>query len=280
MLDHAVAYVALLALLGEPIGSPRGAALPTAAAHNPGPLPAGVCQVLPRPVMRLRLSIFDEGDRLNADAISQHAAQIWHAEGLSFEWLPLDNPPSWTNLDAWVQVRRGPVVGAESSIGAVRFKGDVPSKLIQVSIANTTRRVVTNLSARLRIDPQAFFSLAGGRQPPGRRTRAGICRGPRTGSLPAGHQESLGRRVDAPVVRSGRRPGAAIAGHAPSTRRTAPGCVNGSTWRANARPPLPSARTRHRRPRDDRPGGALAPGQLPGVSTPGTAAGSRPTAAA
>ena len=145
MSDHTVAYVAVLALLAEPFGSPRGSALPTAPAHNPGPVPAVVCQVLPRTQMRLRLSLFDEGDRLNADAISQHAAQIWHAEGLSFEWLPLDNPPSWTNLDAWVQVRRGPVVGAESSIGAVRFKGDVPSKLIQVSIANTTRRVVANL---------------------------------------------------------------------------------------------------------------------------------------
>lgn len=159
MLDHAVAFATLLALLAEPPGARLGAAPPAAAANSTGPVPAAVCQVLPRPQMRLRLSLFDEGDRLNAEAIAQHAAQIWQAEGLSFEWLPIDNPPSWTNLDAWVQIRRGPVVGAESSIGAVRFRGDVPSKLIQVSIANTTKRVAANLSARLRIEPQAFFSL-------------------------------------------------------------------------------------------------------------------------
>ena len=53
----------------------------------------------------------------------------------------------------------GRSLAPESSIGAVRFKGDVPSKLIQVSIANTTKRVVSNLAARLRLDSQAFFSL-------------------------------------------------------------------------------------------------------------------------
>jgi hypothetical protein len=159
VLDHTVAYVALLALLAEPLGYLRGAALPTAAAHNPGPVPAAVCQVLPRTQMRLRLSLFDEGDRLNADTISQHVSQIWRAEGLALEWLPLDAPPSWTNLDAWVQIRRGPVVGAESSIGAVRFQGQVPSKLIQVSIANTAKRVVANLATRWRIELGAFFSL-------------------------------------------------------------------------------------------------------------------------
>lgn len=159
MFDHTVASVALFTLLAEPLGHLRAAALPTAAVHNPGPVPAGVCQVLPRPHMRLRLSIFDEGDRLNADTIAQHATQIWGAEGLSFEWLPPDAPVSWTNLDALVQVRRAPVVGAESSLGAVRFQGQVPSKLIQVSIANTTKRVVATLAARFRLDPQAFFSL-------------------------------------------------------------------------------------------------------------------------
>ena len=109
--------------------------------------------------MRLRLSIFDEGDRLNADTISQHATQIWHAEGLAFEWLPRDTQPSWSNLDAWVQIRRGPVVGAESSIGAVRFQGQVPSKLIQVSIDATAKRMASNLAARWRLAPRVFFSL-------------------------------------------------------------------------------------------------------------------------
>jgi hypothetical protein len=157
MVDHTVACVTLLTLLADPLGV---AALPAAAgANGVEPVTARVCQVLPRTQMRLRLSLFDEGDRLNAGAISRHASQIWQAEGLSFEWLPLNAPPSWTNLDAWVQIRRGPVVGAESSIGAVRFQGDVPSKLIQVSIAAAVKRVVANLSARLRIDPQAFFSL-------------------------------------------------------------------------------------------------------------------------
>ena len=159
MLDHTVAYVALLTLLAEPLGLLRGAALPAEAVHNPGPVPAAVCQVLPRTQMRLRLSFFDEGDRLNAAAIVQHASHIWRAEGLELEWLPLDAPPSWTNLDAWVQIRRGPVAGAESSIGAVRFQGEVPSKLIQVSIANAAKHVVSNLSARWRIELGAFFSL-------------------------------------------------------------------------------------------------------------------------
>lgn len=160
MLDHTVACVTLLTLLAEPLARFGAAASPAAAADTlAGPVPAAVCQVLPRTQMRLRLSLFDEGDRLNADAISQHASEIWRAEGLSFEWLPLDAPPSWTNLDVWVQIRRGPVVGAESSIGAVRFQGQVPSKLIQVSIENTAKRVVANLSARWRIELGAFFSL-------------------------------------------------------------------------------------------------------------------------
>ena len=157
MLDHTVACATLLTLLAEPLAHFGAAASPAATA--PEPVPAAVCQVLPRTQMRLRLSLFDEGDRLNADAISQHASDIWSAEGLVFEWLPHDAPPSWTNLDVWVQIRRGPVVGAESSIGAVRFQGEVPSKLIQVSIANTAKRVVANLSSRWRIELGAFFSL-------------------------------------------------------------------------------------------------------------------------
>jgi len=159
MVDHTVACVTLLTLLAEPLGHLGAAALSAAGANSAGPVPAAVCQVLPRTQMRLRLSMVDEGDRLNAGAISQHASQIWQAEGLSIEWLPPNAPPSWKNLDAWVQIRRGPVAGAESAFGAVRFQGEVPSKLIQVSIANTAKRVVSNLSARLRLPPGAFFSL-------------------------------------------------------------------------------------------------------------------------
>lgn len=123
--------------------------------HVAGFTPSDDCTVLPRPEMRVRLTLKAEALPLAADKITQVVTQVWSGEGLMVRWVPATDPPSWDGLDLWIHARRTPVVKAEHALSSVMFVNGAPQKFIQVSIDNTVDLVRRNLSQRLSIQPTA-----------------------------------------------------------------------------------------------------------------------------
>lgn len=129
------------------------------------PLPPSECTGLPRPHMRLRLGA-PEGMVFDQSTIIDVVNRLWGREGLELDWVPPNAPPTWDGLDAWIQLRRHRIAGAERASGSVAFQGGQTRRFIQVSIDATFARVEWSLASRLQLQPTSVFHLlfAGGRQ--------------------------------------------------------------------------------------------------------------------
>lgn len=91
------------------------------------------CTVLPRPVMRLRLSFSADAPRVDTAVVRHVVDNVWRPYGLTFEWID-DDAPSSVGWDAKLVVQSGlPVTATGGDLGITEFVGNVPRRVIRLS---------------------------------------------------------------------------------------------------------------------------------------------------
>jgi hypothetical protein len=112
---------------------------------------AATCAALPRPRMRLRLTVastqFPEAEPL----IRAIVGESWRRYGVTFDWADdLETSQSKMPTDAWIAAVHGmPLRFDGGDMGQVLFDHDVPSPLIRISIDAVTKWVVRQQATRL-----------------------------------------------------------------------------------------------------------------------------------
>jgi hypothetical protein len=91
------------------------------------------CAVLPRPDLRVKMTIASHGVRIDSAGVRAIVDRIWNAEGLSIAWQ--DGVGS-DGVDAWILIGHGPADNHDpTAIGGILFGPDgVPNRLLRLSI--------------------------------------------------------------------------------------------------------------------------------------------------
>ncbi len=115
------------------------------------PAAADDCATLPRPQMRVRLTVPEDQARV-LTTIREIVDWSWEREGLAFEWLEgADGPGVWTGIDAWIAVvRRTRPVSNGDILGEVPFRQGVPGRLIRIYIDTVVTWLQRDQANRLR----------------------------------------------------------------------------------------------------------------------------------
>jgi hypothetical protein len=100
------------------------------------PVEAGDCATLPRPRMRVRLTVAADHVPQAARAIREMVDATWQDEGLSFDWTEgaSDEDP-WNGISAWIAVVPGmPDADDGGVMGEVLFREGIPRRLIRIFV--------------------------------------------------------------------------------------------------------------------------------------------------
>lgn len=105
------------------------ALLTVAAADNPA------CTLQTTHTLRARLTI-SSGVAEHAGPIVRRAIEdAWRPEGLTFQWVTEGGDDTWRGVDVWIAAVHGMKSSEEAAVmGIAQFEGDVPLRLIRVSI--------------------------------------------------------------------------------------------------------------------------------------------------
>jgi hypothetical protein len=112
---------------------------------------AGDCATLPRPNMRMRLTVASSGVPDAADAIRRIVDAAWRPEGLRFEWLEgTSGFDDWSGIDVWIAAVPGMATPRGGGVlGRVLFGHGVPRRLIRLSIGAATEWIRDDQERRL-----------------------------------------------------------------------------------------------------------------------------------
>ena len=96
------------------------------------------CATLPRPRMRVRLTVTAEHAAV-VDIIKAVVSETWQAEGLTLEWAdPTEGTAQWDDIDVWIAAVRRPRPSGQSGhrhiLGEVSFRQGAPGRLIRIHI--------------------------------------------------------------------------------------------------------------------------------------------------
>jgi hypothetical protein len=122
------------------------------------------CEVLPRPQMRIRLSVLSTAFGDAAAAIQQAADEAWSPEGIAFEWLlgePIDRD-AWVGTNIWIVVQQASAARQDpAALGAVTFVDGQPRPLIRLSLDAAVRWVqrYANGLAKTRLHPLTTLAV-------------------------------------------------------------------------------------------------------------------------
>jgi hypothetical protein len=157
MLDRLAAAIAVAGLAAVDLPPAPPASIDAVTVR----MPAVRCAALPRPRMRVRLTVVS--DRLpEAGAAIRHLVDaVWQREGLVFEWDERRPGESvnWDGVDVWILASHAPASRLDpAALGAVMFADGQPQRLLRLSfdatIAWVTRHMAGLFRASIEQDPQ------------------------------------------------------------------------------------------------------------------------------
>jgi len=104
------------------------------------PAHADDCPTLPRPLMRIRLTVTSSAVRDAAPVIKQVVEHVWQPEGIRVQWVEgAVTPDAWSGIDAWIAAIPGLRIASDiasdsGAMGEVLFADGMPRRMIRLSI--------------------------------------------------------------------------------------------------------------------------------------------------
>jgi hypothetical protein len=117
-----------------------------------GPSTTNDCAVLPRPHMRVQLTLPDEYAAAATD-IQAIVDATWAREGIVFDWRKHhDAPDAWEGIDLWIAaVPQERPSASDDILGEIHFRNGIPERLVRIFIDRAKAWVQRDFTDRLRV---------------------------------------------------------------------------------------------------------------------------------